>query len=193
MQYMKEFSSPKTTEYTDNTENVQLEEYIARAAAGDTEGIAELYIHTQSSVYGFALSILKNTADAEDVMHDTYVRIFSYAGSYKPRGNPIPWILEITKNLAFMALRKKKRSQPIQDELLHNSVSNADFSEQVTDELSVTQAMMTLGQEERQIVTLHAVTGLKHREIAKLLDMPLATVLSKYNRSIKKMKKILGG
>lgn len=193
MMYTKEISSPKGTGYTDNIDDALIEQYIANAAAGDTDGIAQLYAHTASSVYGFALSILKNTADAEDITHDTYVRIFAYAGSYKPRGKPLPWILEITKNLAFMALRKKKRDQPTEDELLYRMNVQTDFSETVTDELSVTQAMLTLGEEERQIVTLHAVTGLKHREIAKLLDIPLATVLSKYNRAIKKLKQRLGG
>jgi RNA polymerase sigma-70 factor (ECF subfamily) len=45
-----------------------------------------------------------------------------------------------------------------------------------------------LSDEERQIITLHAVSGLKHRQIAELLDIPLSTVLSKYNRAIKKLQ-----
>ena len=46
---------------------------------------------------------------------------------------------------------------------------------------------------ERKIVVLHAISGLRHREIAKLLDMPLGTVLSTYNRAINKIKKHLEG
>ena len=45
--------------------------------------------------------------------------------------------------------------------------------------------------EERSIIVLHVVTGFKHREIAKMLDLSLSTVLSKYNRAIKKLRKIL--
>ena len=48
--------------------------------------------------------------------------------------------------------------------------------------------LSALGDEERQIVTLHALTGLKHREIAELLGLPLATVLSKYSRALKKLQ-----
>ncbi|MDE6108593.1 MAG: helix-turn-helix domain-containing protein, partial [Oscillospiraceae bacterium] len=48
-------------------------------------------------------------------------------------------------------------------------------------------------EEERQIILLHAVSGLKHREIAELLEKPLSTVLSKYNRGLKKMKIQLEG
>ena len=50
-----------------------------------------------------------------------------------------------------------------------------------------------LGEEERRIVLLHAVTGLKHREIAALLELPLPTVLSKYHRAIRKMRADLEG
>ena len=51
------------------------------------------------------------------------------------------------------------------------------------------QAMLSaLGDEERQIVTLHALTGLRHREIAALLGLPLPTVLSKYSRALKKLQ-----
>ena len=47
--------------------------------------------------------------------------------------------------------------------------------------------------EERRIVLLHAVTGLKHRELAALLELPLPTVLSKYHRALKKMRSFLEG
>ena len=191
MLYIKEFSSPKTAEYSNTERNVLLESYIATAAAGDTAGIASLYEETKSAVYGFALSILKNTFDAEDVMHDTYIQVFTNASLYKPKGTPMPWILQITKNLAFMLLRKKSKLQlsQVQD----GDISDfADFTQDVCDGVSVTSAMLSLGQTERQIVTLHAVAGLKHKEIARVLDIPLATVLSKYNRAVKKLKKILG-
>lgn len=55
------------------------------------------------------------------------------------------------------------------------------------------QALGTLEEQSRRIVLLHAVTGLKHREIAQLLELPLATVLSKYHRALKKLKLQLEG
>ena len=53
--------------------------------------------------------------------------------------------------------------------------------------------MRVLGDEERQVVMLHAVAGFKHREIAQMLDMALPTVLSKYNRALKKLRTRLEG
>lgn len=59
------------------------------------------------------------------------------------------------------------------------------------DKIVLNKCLNLLTDQEHQIVVLHVVAGLKHREIAKLLAMPLPTVLSKYNRSIKKLKQYL--
>lgn len=53
------------------------------------------------------------------------------------------------------------------------------------------RAWEQLGGEERRIFLLHAVAGFKHREIAEFMELPLATVLSKYSRAVKKMRKYL--
>jgi RNA polymerase sigma-70 factor (ECF subfamily) len=63
--------------------------------------------------------------------------------------------------------------------------------ENLADAMVLRSALEVLKEDERQIVLLHASAGLKHREIAADLQMPLATVLSKYNRAIKKLKQYL--
>ena len=63
-----------------------------------------------------------------------------------------------------------------------------------TDERILLQhALASLADGERRIVLLHAVTGLKHREIAALLELSLPTVLSKYHRALKKMRAYVEG
>ena len=59
--------------------------------------------------------------------------------------------------------------------------------EMAPEKMALLSALSLLKEEDRQIVLLHEAGGLKHREIAENLEMPLATVLSKYNRAIKKM------
>lgn len=59
------------------------------------------------------------------------------------------------------------------------------------DNMILSECLNTLSEEERRIVVMHAVSGMKHKEIAEFLNMPLSTVLSKYNRSLKKLKTIL--
>ena len=60
-----------------------------------------------------------------------------------------------------------------------------------TDRLVLEAALKTLGEDERQVVLLHAVSGLRHREIARDLGLPLSTVLSRYSRALKKLKRCL--
>ncbi len=61
-----------------------LDEYIAAIAAGDQQALATLYEHVSSGAYAFALSTLKNSHDAEDVLHDCLVSIWSSAWSASP-------------------------------------------------------------------------------------------------------------
>ena len=79
------------------------------------------------------------------------------------------------------------------DEAEWNAIPAAAPDVSHEDRLVLQDALARLGAEEGQIVLLHAVTGLKHREIAQLLELPLSTVLSKYHRGLKKLKALMKG
>lgn len=136
------------------------------------------------------MSMASTPADAEDVLHDTYLAVYSSAESYTAKGKPMAWIMTIAKNLARMRMRKARRQLDIADD--DWGLYLAAKSEVSSDERVLLQtAMKILSDDEQQIVMLHAVAGVKHREIAALLDMPTATVLSKYSRAIKKLRTVM--
>lgn len=164
-----------------------LEELLRQIALGSQQAFEELYRATDSAIYGYALSLMRNHHEAQDVMMDTYLKIRCAAHLYMPMGKPMAWILTITKNIARTKLRSAGRQIPL-DDLEETTPS---FDRESEEAVALEQAMKVLGDQERQILILHAVTGLKHREIAEMLGMPLATVLSKYARSLKKLKKAL--
>lgn len=167
---------------------LQLDEnLIIRMASNDGAAFRELYQQTSGVVYGFAMSILRNKHDAEDVMHDAFIKIYSGAVTYRPSGNPMAWILTIVRNLCLNRIRAGKVCEDLSeyDDLAGSSNDNEDM----LDRMVLETAMSVLDAEERQIVVLHAMTGFKHREIAEILDLPTGTVLSKYNRALKKMRK----
>lgn len=170
-----------------------LESYILRMAQSDKEALACLYEETKAAVYGFVLSTLKNPSDAEDVLQETYLRLYHAAGRYECNGNPMPWILTVARNLALMKLRERQRqgwvSEEQLDQLEWGAASYAPGGMTVEDRMILEAAIATLSTEECQIVMLHAVAGCKHREIAKMLQLPLSTVLSKYRRALKKLKR----
>ena len=169
---------------------VDMDDLLFRIAAGEQAALAQLYEHTQASVFGLALSILKNTHDAEDVLHDCYVAVWQGAAGYRSRGKPLAWILTVTRNLCLQQLRTRSRVSDLAPE---------DWEPYLADKEGVTledrsilrSCMEQLRDEERQIVTLHALSGFKHREIAAILQLPLPTVLSKYHRAVKRLKQHL--
>lgn len=163
----------------------QLDDLIERMAQGDKEALASLYESTRAAVYGFALSILKDVDHAEDITQDTYLQLYHNAGSYRTQGKPMAWIMTITRNLAMSRLREQSRTLPLEDTHLATLSHNPTVDQE--DLLTLDTLLSLLDDQERQIVTLHALTGLKHREIAYLLSLPLPTVLSKYHRSMKKL------
>lgn len=164
-----------------------LDGYIDRMAKGDTRSLELLYRAAAPGVYAYALSILKNSQDAEDVLHESFLSIYSNSGSYSSQGKPMAWMLTITRNLCFKRIAERQRySQTPLEEWDGFTARQESLSSD--DKLVLEACMKVLSDEERQIVVLHAVSGFKHREIAAMLSLPLSTVLSKYNRALKKMK-----
>lgn len=170
----------------------ELDRCLARMASGDTDALGRLYELTHEAVFGYALSLTKNAHDAEDIAQETFVRAHLSAGGYVSQGKPTAWLMRIARNLALMRLREGKRTVAMSPEdWMETFADRPDFSRD--DAALLAELMETLRDEEREIVSLHALTGLKHREIAAMMDLAVPTVLSKYNRAIKKLRAALEG
>ncbi len=168
------------------------ERLLRMIAAGDREAMTALYERTRVAVYALALSVVKHPQDAQDLTQDTYVRIWEKAGAWRQEGPAMGWILAIARNLARMKLRDRGREGDMSEEQWEKLPAQMP---QVTveDRLVLRTALETLTEEERQLVLLHAVSGVRHREIAAALELPLPTVLSKYHRALKKLRLRLEG
>lgn len=173
-------------------ERQELQQQLLRIAGGEREALAELYQHTRLAVYGLALSYLKNVQDAQDLTQDVYVQVWNCVEQYCPSGSPIGWLLKVCRNLCLMHLRREKKNAALSEEEW-NAIPVQECGLDADERALLQHALALIGEEERRIVLLHAVTGMKYREIAALLEMPLATVLSKYHRALKKMRIFLEG
>ena len=170
----------------------ELEELLLGVAAGDREALSGFYARTRTAVYGLALSYLRSGHDAEDVTQDTYLRVWDSAPAYRPQGKPMAWLLTIARNLSLMRLRSRDKVVDLPQE--DWSLLAAEGPEVTAEDRQVlSAALFALTDQERRVVLLHAVSGMKHREIAALLQIPLATVLSKYHRALKKLRIQLEG
>ena len=164
------------------------ERCISRLGKGDIDALDELYSLAAYSIYSYALSVLGDRHDAEDALHDTLVKIFASAKSYRPQGKPFAWIIRIAKNICIdrMRLRKKEAVSSLDDEadtLPVDPIANAE------DRLMIQSFLSALSPEERQIVSLHLISGFTFREIAKALGQPAPTVMTKYRRALIKLRK----
>ena len=165
----------------------QIEEQIAGIANGNMDALSRLYEMIKTDIYAYAISKLANKHDAEDITHDTFVLIYKHAKQYRAEGKPLAWIFTIELNLIRKLCNANKPSASL-DEAIGEKSNESDFTNQVVNSQFLREVLSKLDKEEREIISLHIVSGLKHREIAKLLDKPLSTVLSKYNRAIKKLQ-----
>lgn len=169
--------------------HLQTDILIGRIAKGDMGALEELYNGLAKQVYAFALSISKNHQLAQDVMQDTFVKIYQNAKSFKQKGAGTAWAMRIARNLTYDVLASKNASFTQLEESMVADVS--------TEESALTRALLSeaaagLNDAEREVISLHAVSGLKLSEIAEILEQPVGTVKWRHSQAIKKMKEYIG-
>lgn len=174
----------------DKSQKQQLNNLLLDLKSGNLNALDQIYELTNSAVFSVALSVVHNSEEAKDIMMSTYLRVREKINYYTPNTNGYAWVLTIAKNLSINENKKISRSTPT-DFQENEFVAT---SQDVDCDIPVFKiAKRVLTAEELTIVLLYSVNGYKHREIAKILDKPLGTVLWSYNNSLKKIKKAIGG
>ena len=154
---------------------------LLQVAAGDQEAFRKLYEDTDRTIYGFILSSVQNPQDAEEVMQETYMKVWTSAPGYRAHVKLLAWMFTIARNLCYMRFREQKH----RSDLGLDDLDGAEMGqlcpqiEDAADKLVLQAALTALGEEDRQIVLLKKSAGMKHREIAEALGMPVANVVSR--------------
>lgn len=165
--------------------DIALSALISATASGDSSEFDRLYRSQYNSVFAFALSMVRDYHMANDIAHDTFLAIRQTAPDKLPNKNPSSWILGIARNKALMSLRKNGR----EDEMPEEIGADEGLEDQVVYGTLLEAAMAVLNDQEREIVLLKAVSGYRHREIAKALHLPQGTVQSAYKHAMDKLRK----
>ena len=131
----------------------------------------QLYEKTKTSVFAY-------------ILQEVYVKIYLAAKNYQSQKKPLAWIYTIARNESYLHLRRQNVTQEYQDHLY--CPPETDMHTQMILE----HLFESLNDQEREVIIMHSLWGLKHHEIASLLNIPIATSLSSYHRGMKKMKKI---
>jgi RNA polymerase sigma-70 factor (ECF subfamily) len=158
------------------------------------------------ALYGSALRMTRNPADAEDLVQETYLRAFRAWDRFEPGTNLKAWLFKIMTNLFISGYRQRRR-EPVtvstddteefdlyRNLLAHDAGVGKSAESIVLEGLvddDVKQALSDLAENFRIPVLLADVEGFSYREIADMLNIPIGTVMSRLHRGRKALQKAL--
>jgi len=184
-----------TRDITPETLTVLLE----RVAKEDAAALRELYDIAAPKLFGLALRILSKHEWAEEVLQDSFVNIWRFAGDYR-RGlsAPMTWMSAIVRNRALDHLRRVNTQETEWSDVLDDLVATGDPDPEALSAVSLQArlldgCMQQLEAAQRQAVALAYLRDQSHSEIAEALSVPLGTVKSWIRRGLSKLKSCLGG
>lgn len=169
--------------------NSDIKILVKQLQNGDMSVFDDIYYNTKDIVFYSILGILKDYSLSEDIMQDTYLKALSKIHSYKPTHSFKSWIVTIGKNLAINEFNRRKRETSI--DIQTDEMFLGQTESRSENQILIEQIFKVLNDTEREIVLLHVIGDLKHREIAKMLNKPLGTITWSYKNSLEKLKKEL--
>ena len=158
---------------------------IISLANGDKEALGILYDVMAKSIYITALTITKNTQDAEDALQDTMLDIFKASHSYRADSNPRAFILTIARHRALDIVRRRKNAVTLEDSRLYDEPADDPLSD-----LAVFELLKPLNITERQIIIFRLYDGLPFEEISKIMHISVTAAQKRYQRVLRKLRKI---
>lgn len=153
-------------------------------------------------LYGAALRMTRNPADAQDLVQDAYMKAYQAFGSFKEGTNLKAWMYRILTNTYINSYRKAQRrpTESSADEMTdwqlaetakHDSVglesAEVEALRNIPDK-RIQDALMSLGEDYRMVVYYADVEGLAYKEIAEIMDTPIGTVMSRLHRGRKQLR-----
>jgi RNA polymerase sigma-70 factor (ECF subfamily) len=170
---------------------------LAAVAKGDQAAFERLYGATRAKLYGVILRILRRNDLSDEVMQETYLKIWRSAGDFNPRlATPITWMVAIARNSALDLLRKKTEAS-IEDEPQANEVASEErdplAAREMTDELKRLLACMGgLEEEHRRVLLLAYYNGWSRDQLAAKFDKPVNTIKTWLRRGLIQIRECLG-
>jgi RNA polymerase sigma-70 factor, ECF subfamily len=158
---------------------------LQRIVARDESAVAELYDRHSRAVYSLILRILRTPSDAEEVLQEVFVRVWTRADTYDERlGSPAAWLMRIARNRAidrFRSRRSRHDAEPQVDATgLEMATSAADSPELLTQGVATSDAvrgaLQTLPDPQRMLIEAAFFDGYTHQELAEKFAIPLGTV-----------------
>jgi RNA polymerase sigma-70 factor (ECF subfamily) len=175
---------------------------MANSAPRADSSFADEAMTHLDTLYRGALRLTRNPEQAQDLVQDTYVRALRYQHSYEPGTNMKAWLFAIMRNLFWDRFKGSRREDVSLDDLgdfaLYDTLkeTSAIPETEVLDRIAareVVEAVETLPPLHREVVLLVDVEGFAYKDAAKMLGVPIGTVMSRLHRARQHLKKSLYG
>lgn len=163
----------------------RLNELLEQLQKGHMEFFDEFYERTKRGVYLSAYSILHEEGETENVLQDTYIKFLEKLPTLRKDKSVLAYLMSTARNLAINLSKERSRiSYELDPSLIPAKEEKND--------IHVFEVMgKVLTQKEEQIVLMHSICEMGHKEIAEAIHMPLGSVTWAYNNAIKKLRKEL--
>ena len=136
------------------------------------------------SLRRYARSLTRDSADAEDLVHDALVRAYERRATFRSGGNPRAWLLAILHNIFIDRMRSRRSEAARIEQAGHLADQSAPASQDHSVRLSqVREAFLFLPEEQRSALHLVAIEGLSYAEAAEVSGVPLGTLMSRIGRA----------
>ena len=172
-------------------------ELLALIAGGDGRAVGALYDRYAQTLFPIALRIVRDRAEAEDVLHDAFVSVSERASQYSPeRGTVIAWLVTLVRNLSIDRTRRRERRGSIaRDVVAFEPPASHRDPERLTSEASerekIRRALASLPEAQRQTLEVAFFEGLSYPEIAARENVPLGTIKSRAARALAALRTAL--
>ncbi|GGJ59995.1 RNA polymerase sigma factor [Deinococcus roseus] len=168
---------------------------LLRLSGGDENALRELYDQLRSRVYTLALEMLKNPQDAEEVLQDTFVKLYHHAREFRPQIHaPKAFIYTIARHECLNRIRARE-ARPVNaglDLSEHDHLASVPFSHP-ENRITVDHAMHHLNELDQHLIHDSFFQGYTHDELSSRYRLPLGTIKTRLRRALSAMKKALEG
>lgn len=169
----------------------KLDQLIAALQAQQLEAFDALYDETKEYLYYQIIAIVRDKSLSEDILQDAYLKILHHIDSYKLGTNPLAWMIRIARNLAINAYNKRKKEVLVDIDEFEPILGHSENTSIEQNPLIHTMYQV-LKPKEIELIVMHVINGLTHKEISEIKKKPLGTILWQYNQAIKKMREKVG-
>ncbi|MCA0977156.1 sigma-70 family RNA polymerase sigma factor [Qipengyuania flava] len=169
---------------------------IVLVSSGDRDAFRRIYAQSANKLFAICFGITRNHAAAEDLLQETYVKIWDRAGGYDPeRSRPLAWLCAIARNTAIDWYRRQPKHSHVGDETLKSRASEATAADdRIIDmdrERETWKAVGELDSESEIELKSIFILGLTYPEAAERLNLPIATFKSRVRRTVLRLRKKL--